>query len=122
MIPSALERAAATAPAGSARISRGRRAHQPKKTCEEQEDVEGDDQGREDAGQAVASAGLTSSPITSRAAGDHQQRHQREGDAEGEDDLAADQGVGRVEADRQHEQRRRQRDQRGAGRAGCGGG
>ena len=63
----------------------------------EQEDVEGDDHRGQHAGEGGEPARVDQVPHHLALAGDDQQRHQGEGDAEGEDDLAADQGVGRVE-------------------------
>ena len=54
--------------------------------------------------------------------GDQHQRHQGEGNAEGEHHLAADQRVGGVEADREDEQRRRQGERATHEDAGCGAG
>src|SRR5437867_2598988 len=74
----------------------------------EQEHVEGDYEACEEPGEGREPARVNEAAHDAAPAGEEDQRHQRERDPEREDDLADDQRVGRVDADRDHDQRRRQ--------------
>jgi hypothetical protein len=83
----------------------------PRHRPDDQEAVEGDDETGHDDGRHGGRAAIDERAHDVRAPREQHERHEREGDPEGQGYLADDQRARRVEHDREHDQRRDHRHQ-----------